>query len=52
MDVTVVNGKGTTTETAKYGESISAIVEPNEGYQNPKLECTNDQKKQNLRIIK
>ena len=44
MDVTVVNGKGTTTETAKYGESISAIVEPNEGYQNPKLECTNDQK--------
>lgn len=44
MDVTVVNGKGTTTETAKYGESVSAIVEASEGYQDPTLECTNNQK--------
>lgn len=44
MDITVVNGKGTTTETAKYGESVTAIVEPNEGYQKGELTCTNDQK--------
>lgn len=43
MDVTVVNGKGTTTETAKYGESVEAIVEPNEGYQTPTINCTNNQ---------
>ncbi len=43
MDVTVVNGKGNTTETAKYGESVSAIVEPNEGFQKGELSCTNDQ---------
>lgn len=43
MDVTVTNGNGNTTETAKYGESISAIIEPNDGYGNPKIECTNNQ---------
>lgn len=43
LDVTVTNGKGNTTETAKYGDSISAIVEPNTGYENPTVTCTNDQ---------
>lgn len=43
LDVTVTNGKGNTTETAKYGDSISAIVEPNSGYENPTITCTNNQ---------
>ncbi len=43
LDLTVKNGKGTTTETAKYGESVSAVVKANDGYENPKIECTNDQ---------
>lgn len=42
-DITVVNGKGNSTEKANYGESINAVIEPNEGYQNPKIECTNNQ---------
>ncbi len=43
VDITVKNGNGTTTETAGYGESVSAIVQPSEGYGNPKIECTNNQ---------
>lgn len=43
MNVVVKNGIGTTTELAKYGDSISAIIEPNEGYENPKITCTNNQ---------
>ncbi len=42
-DITVVNGKGNTTENADYGNSISALVEPNTGYQNAKISCTNNQ---------
>lgn len=42
-DITVVNGKGNTTETVNYGESISAIVEPNSGYEKAKIDCTNKQ---------
>jgi hypothetical protein len=30
-------------ERANYGESISAIVEPNEGYEKPTISCTNNQ---------
>jgi hypothetical protein len=41
--ITVVNGNGNTTEKAKYGENISAIVTPNDGYKDPKIECTNKQ---------
>ena len=44
MNVTVKNGKENTTETANYGDSVSAVVQPNSGYENPKIECTNDQK--------
>lgn len=43
LDLSVKNGKGTTIEYANYGESISAIVEPNEGYEKPTITCTNDQ---------
>ena len=43
MNVTVKNGKGSTTETANYGESISAIVTANTGFENPTIKCTNDQ---------
>lgn len=43
LDIIVKNGTGTTTENKEYGESISAIVQPNEGYQKPKISCTNKQ---------
>lgn len=42
-DITVVNGKGNTTEKANYGESINTIVEPNAGYEKAKIECNNNQ---------
>ena len=44
MNLTVKNGKENTTETANYGESVSVVVQPNSGYENPKIECTNNQK--------
>ncbi len=40
---TVVNGTGNATETAEYGESVNAIVEAKDGYEKPKIECTNKQ---------
>jgi len=43
MNVVVKNGIGTTTELAKYGDTVSAIIEPNDGYENPKITCTNNQ---------
>ncbi len=42
-DITVVNGKGNTTEKANYGESITAVIEPNFGYEKAKIDCTNNQ---------
>jgi len=41
--ITVVNGTGNTTTDVKYGESINAVVEANDGYEKPKVECTNKQ---------
>ena len=43
LEVTVKNGKGNATEYANYGESISTIVEPNDGYEKPTISCTNKQ---------
>ena len=43
LELTVKNGKGTTTEHGNYGESVSAIVEPNDGYEKPSITCTNKQ---------
>lgn len=43
FEVVVKNGKGATTEYVPYGESISTVVQPNDGYQKPKIECTNNQ---------
>lgn len=40
---TVVNGTGNATETVEYGESVNAIVEANDGYEKPKIECSNKQ---------
>ncbi len=40
---TVVNGTGNTTETVEYGESVTAIVEAKDGYEKPKIDCTNKQ---------
>ena len=42
-DIVVKNGDGTTTENVSYGESISALVQPKDGYENPKITCTNQQ---------
>ncbi len=41
--ITVVNGTGNTTSEVKYGESVTAVVEANDGYEKPKVECTNKQ---------
>lgn len=43
MDVTVVNGTGNDTVSAKYGEKISTIVKANDGFENPTVSCTNKQ---------
>lgn len=43
MDVTVINGNGNTTENVNYGEKVEAIVNPKDGYEKPKIECTNNQ---------
>ena len=43
MNLTVVNGTGTTTETIEYGKKISAIIAPNSGFENPTVKCTNNQ---------
>ncbi len=43
VDITVKNGTGNTTENTSYGGNISAIVEPNSGYENPTVTCTNKQ---------
>ena len=43
IDVTVKNGTGTTTEYKDYGETFAAIVQPEDGYEKPKIECTNNQ---------
>lgn len=43
MDLTVKNGKGNTTENANYGESVSAVVQAENGYESPTIKCTNNQ---------
>ena len=41
--ITVINGTGNTSESVEYGNSVEAIVEAKEGYEKPKIECTNKQ---------
>lgn len=41
--INVVNGTGNTTAEVKYGESVNAVVEANDGYEKPLVECTNEQ---------
>lgn len=43
MDLTVTNGTGTTTETVEYGKSVTSVIAPNTGFENPTVKCTNDQ---------
>ena len=43
LEVVVKNGTGSTTEDKEYGESVSAIVQPKDGYEKPKITCTNKQ---------
>ena len=42
-DIVVKNGNGSTTENVNYGESVSALVQPKDGYEKPKITCTNKQ---------
>lgn len=43
VDIVVKNGKGNTSEKVYYGDSKSVIVEPNSGFDNPTIKCTNEQ---------
>ncbi len=43
LEIVVKNGTGSTIEEKEYGESISAIVQPKDGYEKPKISCTNKQ---------
>jgi len=43
LEIKVKNGTGATTEEREYGESVSAIIQANEGYEKPKIECSNKQ---------
>ncbi len=43
LDIVVKNGTGNTTENKEYGESVSVIVQPNEGFEKPTITCTNKQ---------
>ena len=43
VEIVVKNGTGSTTEDKEYGESISAIVQPNDGFEKAKIACTNNQ---------
>ena len=43
MELKVKNGEGATKEETDYGNSISVIVTPKDGYQKPKVTCTNNQ---------
>ena len=43
IDITVKNGKGTTTEYKDYGESFTAIIQPDDGFEKEQIKCTNDQ---------
>ena len=43
INIIVKNGTGNTNETIYYGDNKSIIIEPNEGYDNAKIACTNNQ---------
>jgi len=43
MNLTVVNGTGSTSENVEYGKQVTAIISPNTGFENPVIKCTNDQ---------
>ena len=43
MDLVVKNGNGNTTEEVNYGQSVSVLVQPKDGYEKPTVTCTNNQ---------
>ncbi len=43
MNLVVKNGNGNTTENVNYGQSVSVLVEPKDGYEKPTVTCTNNQ---------
>lgn len=43
VEVVVVNGKGNTTEKAVYGSNKTIMIEPSVGYDEPTIECSNEQ---------
>jgi len=43
MELKVKNGEGATKENAYYGNSLSVVVSPKDGFEKPKVSCTNNQ---------
>ncbi len=43
VDINVQNGKGTTSEFKEYGETFTAVVQPDDGFEKAKIECSNKQ---------
>lgn len=43
MKLVVKNGNGNTSENVGYGQSVSVLVQPNDGYEKPTVVCTNNQ---------
>lgn len=44
INLKVVDGEGSTTKTITYGEALKEVVTPKEGYENPEISCSNEQK--------
>lgn len=43
VNIKVTDGEGSTTKTITYGESLKEVVTPKDGYENPKVKCSNNQ---------
>lgn len=44
VNIKVINGEGSATKTIIYGESLAEVVTPKDGYENPEIKCSNNQK--------
>lgn len=44
VNIKVTNGEGSATKTIIYGESLAEVVTPKDGYENPEIKCSNNQK--------
>ena len=44
LNIKVTNGEGSTTKTIIYSDSLAEVVTPKDGYENPEINCSNNQK--------